>query len=353
MRSLGLTAALGILLTSSTFAAKPVLRVNGLEVTDNELAVTEKAVAAQMQQQGLKPTDDMVRRNSVDQLIGKLLLLEAARKANVTADPAAVAAGMDQQRRQMGGEENLSKALAQAGLTEADLKQMLTDQLTIQSFIEKVLGGRATATEQEVKTYYDQHPTEFQHPDQVKLRMFVVLVKAGSDKAAQDAAKAKAEAARERVLKGEDFAKVASEVSDDASKARGGDVGWARKGQLLTELETPVWALKDGEVSPVIATNLGYFVFRVEARRAAGISPFDDVKNGLLVALKNQKLAESVRSLVKDERAKAKIEALDAGVKAALEPPQPPAPQGAPAGAAAPAHPVPAATPKPDAPKKP
>jgi len=356
MRSIRFVASLGVLVASAAFAARPVLRVNGVEVTDVDLSMAERAVSGQMAQQGLQPTQDILVRHGIDQIIGKLLLLEAAREAKVTVDPQAVVASIDEQRKQLGGAEAMAKAIAQAGLTEQDLTRIATEQLTIQNYIQGVLAAQATATEPEVRRYYDLHPNEFQHTEQLKLRMIFVQVPSTAPQAAQDAAKTKAEAAHKRVTGGEEFAKVAAEVSDDPSKSRGGEVGWVRQGLLLKDLEAPVWALKNGETSAVMKTQFGYFVFRLEDRRPAGTSGYDEVKENLTSYLKSKKLDESVRGVIVDRRAKAKIEALDPALKPALEPPAQPAPaaQAAPKAPAAPAKQGgPAATPAPDATKKP
>ncbi len=351
-------ATLTVLVASAAFAAKPVLRVNGVEVTDTDVTMAERAVGSQMQQQGLQPTQDVLLRHGLDQLIGKIMLLQAARDAKVTVEPQAVAAAMDEQRKQLGGAEAMTKALTQAGLTEQDVARMVTEQLTIQTYVEKVLVSQAVPTGQEVQAYYSQHPTEFQHPEQVKLRMLFIQVKDGADQAAQDAGKAKAEAARKRVVEGEDFAKVSTGVSDDPSKARGGEVGWVRQGLLLKDLEAPVWALKVGELSPVLKTQLGYFVFKMDDRRPAGTNSLDEVKDTLTTYLKNKKLDESIRAVVQAQRAKAKIEALDPAIKTALEAPTQPVPgaqkQSVGQAKQGPAEqPSPAAKPAPDAPKKP
>jgi len=356
MRSIRFVASLGVLVASAAFAAKPVLRVNGVEVTDVDLTMAERAVGSQMAQQGLQPTQDILVRHGVDQIIGKLLLLEAAREAKVTVDPSAVATSIDEQRKQVGGAEAMAKALTQAGLTEQDLTRIATEQLMIQTYVQKVLATKATVIDQEVRGYYDQHPNEFQHPEQLKLRMIFVQVPATAPQVAQDAAKTKAEGAHKRIAGGEDFSKVATEVSDDPSKSRGGEVGWMRQGILLKDLETPVWALKTGETSGVLKTQYGYFLFRLEDRRPAGTTSYDEVKENLTSYLKSKKLDESVRGVVADRRAKAKIEVLDPAIKPALEPPAQPVPaaQAAPKAQAAPTKPAsPTAAPAPDAAKKP
>jgi peptidyl-prolyl cis-trans isomerase C len=356
MQKIALTLGIAALASSVALAAKPVLRVNGDEISDLDVSLAERAVAAQMG--GSQAPKEMVLRNAVDQLIGRTLVLQAAREAGITVDAKEVAAAMAQQKQQIGGPEAFAKAISQAGLTEEQLTAMERDRLTVQKYVEKDLMAKAGASDQELRAYYDAHPSEFKHPEQVKLRMILMMVKQGADQAQQDAAKSRADLALKRVKAGEEFAKVAQEVSEDpTSKSRGGEIGWVRKGLLLPELESAVWTLKAGETSAVLQSKYGYHIFKVDERRAEGASSFDEVKGSLTAYLRNQKVDESLRLLVTNRRTTAKIEALDPSIKAALEPPAPPPAAGAksaPGGAAGTGEKAsPAPTPVKDVPKKP
>jgi len=153
----------------------------------------------------------------------------------------------------------------------------------------------------------------------VRLRTILVTVDPKADEKQVEAAKQRAELARRGVNLGEDMAQLAKTTSDDPSKARGGDIGWVRKGMLLPDLEAPVWALKPGELSPVIKSNLGFHIFKMEDRRLAGKFSFEEVKNRLLANLKNERVLEGIETLVRSRRGSAKIEALDPAVKTALD----------------------------------
>ena len=343
---------LAALVASAAFAAKPVLRVNGDEITDVDVKLAQRAIASQMQ--GVQANETALLRQTVEQLIGRTLILQAAREAKVTVDPKEVTASIEHQRTQMGGAEAFSKALAQAGLTEQDLTRMEHDRMLVQKYVESELLSKAGAGEQEVRAYYDGHPDEFKHEQQVKLRMIVAQVPQGADQAQQDAAKARAEAARKRVLAGEDFAKVASEVSDHPNKADGGALGnWVREA-ALPEFESTIKGVKVGGVTEVLKNQHGFFVFKVEDRRAPGLTSFDEVKDGLTTFLKTRKLDDSIRLVIATRRPKAKVETLDPAIKAAMETPAANQKPAASATTQAPAARATApAKPSPDAPKKP
>jgi parvulin-like peptidyl-prolyl isomerase len=337
---------------SAAFAAKPVLRVNSDEITDLEVKLAQRAVASQMQ--GTQMTEDALLRRTVDQLIGRTLILQAAREAKVTVDPKEVTASIEQQRQQMGGAEAFAKALTQAGLSEEDVTRREHDRMMVQKYVESELLSKAGAGEKEVRAYYDEHPDEFKHEQQVKLRMIVAQVPQGADQTQQDAAKARAEGALKRVLAGEDFAKVASEVSDHPNKANGGSLGnWVREA-ALPEFEATIKGVKVGGVTEVLKNQHGFFIFRVEDRRGPGLTGFDEVKDNLTTFLRNRKLDDSIRLVIATRRPKAKVETLDPTIKAAMEAPaadQKPA-AGVTTGAPA-ARATAPAKPSPDAPKKP
>jgi peptidyl-prolyl cis-trans isomerase C len=337
---------------SGAFAATPVVRVNGDDITDVDVKLAQRAIASQMQ--GVQANETAVLRETVEQLIGRTLILQAAREAKVAIDPKEVAASIEHQRTQMGGAEAFSKALAQAGLTEQDLTRMEHDRMMVQKYVQSELLSKAGAGEQEVRAYYDAHPDEFKHEQQVKLRMIVTQVPQGADQAQQDAAKARAETARSRVLAGEDFAKVASEVSDHPNKANGGALGnWVREA-ALPEFESMIKGVKVGGVTEVLKNPHGFFVFKVEDRRAPGLTSFDEAKDSLTTFLRNRKLDDSIRLVIATRRQKAKVETLDPAIKAAMEAPAAVQKPAAGATMQAPAAPATAsAKPSPDAPKKP
>jgi NifB/MoaA-like Fe-S oxidoreductase len=119
MRSSRIASFGAVLAASAALAGNTVLRVNDTQLTDVDLKLATATVAQQMQ--GMHATDQIVLRHSVDQLVDRTLLLQAASDAKTTVDPKAVAASIEEQRKQAGGPEAFAKELAAIGITEQDL----------------------------------------------------------------------------------------------------------------------------------------------------------------------------------------------------------------------------------------
>lgn len=118
----------------------------------------------------------------------------------------------------------------------------------------------------------------------------------------------KAEDIRKQLLNGGNFEQLAQQHSTDyGSAAKGGDLGFFSKGAMVPEFEAAVDALKmPGDLSPVVPTQFGLHIIRLEARRAAQKRPFDELRETLV----NQ----AATSLANEARQKA-IDAIRADIK--------------------------------------
>ena len=178
-----------------------------------------------------------------------------------------------------------------------------------------------------IEQFYKDNPARFDRKKRVHARHILVRVDPKAGQAADEAAKKKIEAVAERVRKGEDFARVAGEVSEDpGSKARGGDLGFFGPGVMAKEFEAAAFALKPGQVSEPVKTPFGWHLVKVEAVQEPEVVPLDKarpeiarelVADDLARKLAMDRAAEVLRKL---QAGRSMAEALPAEAKGKAEP---------------------------------
>ena len=156
-------------------------------------------------------------------------------------------------------------------------------------------------TDAEVEAYYKEHGSEFEEPKRVRVAHVLVRVPPVGGSDAENAAKAKIEDVIKRARGGEDFAKLAREISEDkASAAQGGELGLVGPGELVAPFEQAAFALKKGEISEPVRTPFGYHAIRVLDIREGGKTPLKDVAAKIKETLGTQK-AERAAAARADE----------------------------------------------------
>jgi peptidyl-prolyl cis-trans isomerase C len=288
-----------------------VARVNGKAVKRQELVQGAEVMLMQLAQRGQRvvPTSAFYRR-VLDDLIAFTLIQQDAKAKGVTASPAEVQQQIDARKRNFPNEGAYREALAKAGMTEAVLREEADNQIVVQKFLETQITSKVTVSDQTAREFYDKNKSSMTAPERVHLRHIVVQVAQKARPADKAKAKEKADEIYKKAQGGEDFAKLATQYSDDpASKGRGGDIGWIVKGQTVPQFEAAAFALKKpNDLAPPVETRSGYSILQLVERQAAGEIPFDQVKPRLVSLLKEQQAKKLLQAHAEELRAKAKVE---------------------------------------------
>src|SRR5215467_9101618 len=219
-------------------------------------------------------------------------------------------------------EEQLVAALKQENMTMSDLRRNLERQMIASRVQQAEVFGRVAVTEDEARKYYDQHINEFTTPSSVMLREILVSVPAdsrGVNVGADDAAREKAEALRQRILGGEPFDKVAAETSDSASKANGGLIGPLNVADLSADFRKLVEGLKVGGMTTVIRTQRGHQILKLESSTPTQILTFEQAREQISDRVVTDKRREEFQKYLAKLRAQAIIDWKNADIKKAYE----------------------------------
>jgi peptidyl-prolyl cis-trans isomerase C len=180
--------------------------------------------------------------------------------------------------------------------------QFNRNKLLMSALLDKT--GKEALTDEAMHKVYDDAVKQMPAEEEVHARHILVRVPAGDDKASK-AAEDKIKAVIVRLKKGEDFAKVAAEVTEDPSgKANGGDLGFFTKEQMVPEFADVAFSLDKGKISEPVKTQFGWHVIKVEDKRQKPAPTFDEVKPQLEAFVTRKAQADLVTKL----RADAKVE---------------------------------------------
>ena len=141
----------------------------------------------------------------------------------------------------------------------------------------------------------------------------------GINVAEDDAAKEKAEQVRQRILAGEDFEKVAAEVSDAPSKSNAGLVGPISMKDLSPDLQTMVAGMKPGDLGPVVRSTRGYQILKLESSTPAQTMPFEQAREQIGDRVFTDKRKQEFQKYLAKLRSEAFIEWKNDDVKRAYE----------------------------------
>lgn len=239
----------------------------------------------------------------------------------------------DELRKQFGEFKVIADRARKEGLDRDDPTrlQMILDRAQVLAgayLSELQKNADKLVSDADVEQYYTDHPTDF---DEVRVRHILISTEpkedaeneaAGKDakdpKDAKDAkdkkppekpktltkeeARKKAQDLLDRIRKGEDFAKLAKENSDDpGSKDKGGEYDFFRQGKMVPEFDKAAFALKPGEVSGLVETQFGFHIIKLEERRTAPNPSTDQkVRQGIVDKLKAEKLEQQIAQIAKD-----------------------------------------------------
>ncbi len=160
-------------------------------------------------------------------------------------------------------------------------------------------------SETDAEAYYKEHSSEYEEPRRVHVAHVLVRVPPVGGSEAENKAKAKVEDVLKRARAGEDFGKLAREVSEDTANAQqGGDLGFVGAGELVPQFEQAAFALKKGEVAPApVRTPFGYHAIKVLDVKEGGRTPFKDVAAKIKDKLATERADTAARTKAEQARA--------------------------------------------------
>jgi peptidyl-prolyl cis-trans isomerase SurA len=225
--------------------------------------ITEKLVAREIAARGIR-----VRDEDVDHYIDRI------KEANRVDDA------------------ELREALKQQGMDYEKYRAQIRQEIEKVQLVNREIRGKVNVTPEDVDRYYEAHKKDYEQPGGVKVQQITLRLDPTAPEEIAKSVIDRLETLRARILKGEKFADIAKQYSEDPAAADGGELGEVDPSKLLPEFETALAKMKDGEVSEPIRTKMGVHLLRLEKRVPAGYRPQEEVAAEIKEKLYNEALDE-------------------------------------------------------------
>ena len=293
--------------------ADPVAVVEGAEIKKADL---EEAFTTVVRSQGMPPEQagampegqkmQIYRMILDDMIIDKLI---SKRSAAVKVEEAEVTAMIDKIKKNLGSDEEMEKQIKASGQTLAKVKENIVNQLRAQHWVDDQVKGKDAVTDADVETFYKANPEQFKQPEKVRASHILVTVTPDAKPETVVEKEKAAQGILARVKKGEDFAVLAKELSEDPSaKQNSGDLDFFTKDQMVKEFSEAAFGMKKDDVSKEpVRSQFGYHIIKVTDRKEAETIELEKAKPQLLSFLQRQKKQEAVETLVRGIREKAEV----------------------------------------------
>jgi peptidyl-prolyl cis-trans isomerase SurA len=208
------------------------------------------------------PKNNLTFQDALESLVDQRLLLQEARALGLTAtdDEARAAVQALTEERRLDG---------LTGASAEEIRRRVQDELTIVKLVNREVRSRLLINSSDVEAYYRAHPDRFTRPTRYRLRQIFLKT--------SDAAKSEADTIRTEAAHGADFAELARRRSQGAEAARGGELGFVRRGELLPEIDAALDGMKPGDISPVITSPAGFHIINVVEIESGAVRPLEEV----------------------------------------------------------------------------
>ncbi len=247
--------------------------VNQELVTAGEIERRLERARAEAARAGQRlPSDAELRQQVLDALIDERVIVTSARESGVRIDePDLDRAVQSIATQNQIGLDVLRERLRAEGIEYGRFRANLRDQLMMERLREREVYRRIQISEDDVDRWIAERRAAGSVDAETNIAQILVTVPEGADPTLLAARRARAEAALARVRGGEAFESVAREVSEDANRQRGGEIGSRPASRLPDAFVEAVKPLAAGQIAPaLLRTGAGFHVLKLIERREAG-----------------------------------------------------------------------------------
>jgi len=274
---------------------------HGIYQSDVDRALRESDYASDIERSGAA---DFEQRATLNKLVANSAIQSHTSSGKIAA--ADLRHNIDLLRSQFPSEKAWQQSLVASGFSSSSLSEKLKENLGARQWIAKRVAPDLVVAEEECRRFYDSHSENFFVPEQVRVVHLFLAAPPEDPPEIVEAKRTEIEGLSVRLARGEDFAALTAETSEDeATKLNGGDLGYFSANRMPPDFVAAALKLSPGEISRPIRTRLGFHIIRSIDRQMPGQRSFQEVRDEIASDLANQKRDAAIKKLIVDLRGQA------------------------------------------------
>jgi parvulin-like peptidyl-prolyl isomerase len=249
-----------------------------------------------------------IRREVLERLIDDQLLAQQATELKLTVSNDEIDRAIEQIKRDYGlSDAQLKDELRKQGLSMAAYRINTKREILKYRVLNIAVGSKINVGDSEVQSYYDRHMKSANL--QVRASQIFIAIPENADNATVVEREKLAKSLLDRAQKGEDFAKLAREYSEDAgTRAEGGDLGFISRDILPKPIEELMFSMNVGDVRGPVRADRGFHVIKVVDKHAKEAKPFAEVQDDIRIRLRQREMERQTKIHLSDLRKKVLVD---------------------------------------------
>ncbi|MDH4162083.1 MAG: peptidyl-prolyl cis-trans isomerase [Nitrospirota bacterium] len=239
-----------------------------------------------------------LREKALEALIIAELQYQDALALGMKVDSGLVKDQMKRVRDSFRSSKDYQLWLEKKRMSEDQLRARIERSLLVRTAVEKHVEEPSRLSEQELRDFYDANPEHFKETESVHVR----IISTKSETKLNDILG--------KLKTGEDFGSIASRMSDDGYRVKGGDIGFVKRGMIYPALEERAFSLKPGNRSDVLMVDGTFYLVKVEEYRPSRIIPFSEAREDIKKDQEKKRRSVLLDKWLTSLRAKADIQVI-------------------------------------------
>lgn len=253
--------------------------VNNEVITAQQLRARVAQVERQLRRQNVEvPPANVLERQLLERLIVERLQVQQAQETAVRVDEA----GVDRAIERIAANNKLTldqlrATLERDGVPWQRFREEIRTEILLSRLREREVDSRVVVTDAEIDNYLANNPDAFSS-EEYSVAHILLRTPEGASPQQLEAVRQRGERVLARLRSGEDFARVAAEVSDAPDGLSGGNLGWRRVDRLPALFAEAVRNMQPGQTTPLLRSAAGLHIVRLVDRRGGGAAAVQQIE---------------------------------------------------------------------------